>query len=343
MVGGASNSAGRSPVKPAQTSSLRLHLGARTLLIGVALLDPGVGMDVVPAHLPEPALVVRRELEAAQPLRALPGVAPGHDDPEREPVLGREVLPAVCPRDEDVVVHHRLQRQVRGVAVLASGDDPLRLRLHPGPLGEQPERHPGPCVVESRPARHAVHVGLHVDLLERLQLVVGEPVGRVHEARDLQVPPRRVEGRDRTVVEHGPGLHEALAGWDTLRDLLGVPRTEQLHGRTSYRGATARQAASAVSTSSSEMSRWVTIRAPDGPVVQPTSSPCMRITASSGSRPITDVSTKTMFVSTWARLTDPGNASASPSARRLARAWSSWSRFGPSSRATSPAAANTPA
>src|SRR5215213_7958462 len=35
----------------------RLHLRARPLLVRVALLAPGVGVDVVPADLPEPALV----------------------------------------------------------------------------------------------------------------------------------------------------------------------------------------------------------------------------------------------------------------------------------------------
>src|SRR5262245_16386645 len=70
----------------------RLGLGLRGgfLLVRVALLAPGVGMDVVSPLLPEPARVAVRELQAAEPLRALPRVALRHDQPEREPVIGLE-------------------------------------------------------------------------------------------------------------------------------------------------------------------------------------------------------------------------------------------------------------
>src|SRR4249919_317871 len=108
---------------------LRLELGARAFLVRVALLGPGFGVDVVPAHLPETALVLRRELESAEPLRALPRVAPRHDEAQREAVLAGERLAAVGPRDEHVVVQHRLEREVRRVAVVAVRDHPLGLVL----------------------------------------------------------------------------------------------------------------------------------------------------------------------------------------------------------------------
>ena len=48
-------------------------------LEGVALLLERVGVVVVPVALPEAGTVLRRQLDPAQPLRALPEVLPGHD------------------------------------------------------------------------------------------------------------------------------------------------------------------------------------------------------------------------------------------------------------------------
>src|SRR4029079_17826493 len=62
-----------------------LELGARALLVAVALLRERLGMDVVAPDLPEPTDVLRRELETGQPLRALPRVALRHDEPQRPP------------------------------------------------------------------------------------------------------------------------------------------------------------------------------------------------------------------------------------------------------------------
>src|SRR4051794_38635637 len=87
-----------------------LELGARALLVAVALLGERLGMDVVPPDLPEPPDVLRGELETGQPLRALPGVALRHDEPQRPPVLGGEVLAVLAPRDEHVLVVHRVER-----------------------------------------------------------------------------------------------------------------------------------------------------------------------------------------------------------------------------------------
>src|SRR5260370_13219356 len=67
-----------------------LH-GAR-LLVGVALVLPGVGMHVVAVDFPEAGRVDVEELEATQPLCALPEVELGHDQAEGPAVVGREVL-----------------------------------------------------------------------------------------------------------------------------------------------------------------------------------------------------------------------------------------------------------
>src|SRR5207249_648014 len=65
------------------------------LLIGVALVLPGVGVHVVAVDLPEAGRVDVEELEAAQPLGALPEVELGHDQAKGPAVIGREVLTVV--------------------------------------------------------------------------------------------------------------------------------------------------------------------------------------------------------------------------------------------------------
>src|SRR3954467_6769710 len=69
-----------SPVRASGVDS-GLELGARAFLVAVALLGEGLGVDVVAPDLPESTGVLRRELEAREPLRALPGVAARYDEP----------------------------------------------------------------------------------------------------------------------------------------------------------------------------------------------------------------------------------------------------------------------
>src|SRR5688572_29362850 len=114
-------------VRTARGAELRLRgrsgfeLGPRPFLVGVPFLAERLGVDVVAADLPEAPLVLVDELEPGEPLRALPGVPLRHDEPERPPVLRLEVLSPVRPRDQDVIVAHRLEGEVRRVAVLAVG------------------------------------------------------------------------------------------------------------------------------------------------------------------------------------------------------------------------------
>ena len=62
----------------------------------VPFLLPWVGLVVVAVALPEAGLVGDRELDSAQPLRALPEVLARHDEPQRPAVLGGERLPSAC-------------------------------------------------------------------------------------------------------------------------------------------------------------------------------------------------------------------------------------------------------
>src|SRR3972149_3988854 len=73
----------------------RVGVGAASLLVGVALLLPGIGDVVVAVALPEAAHVVVEELEAAQPLGALPEVALRDEQTERVAVLRVERPPVV--------------------------------------------------------------------------------------------------------------------------------------------------------------------------------------------------------------------------------------------------------
>src|ERR671911_3119240 len=61
-------------------------------LESIALFAPGVGVVVVAVPLPEPWLVLRSDLDAAEPLRALPEVLARDHEAERPAVLGRERL-----------------------------------------------------------------------------------------------------------------------------------------------------------------------------------------------------------------------------------------------------------
>src|SRR4051794_22546475 len=86
---------------------LRAGLVAGSFLVRVALLGPGVRVDVVPPLLPEPAVVRRGELQLPQPLRALPRVALRDHQPQRIAVLRGELLAFVRPGQQDVVIGHR--------------------------------------------------------------------------------------------------------------------------------------------------------------------------------------------------------------------------------------------
>src|ERR1043165_6181416 len=69
-------------------------------LEAVALFLPVVGVVVVAVALPEPGPVVRTQLEAAEPLGALPEVARGNDEAQRPAVVRRQRLAVGFPGDQ---------------------------------------------------------------------------------------------------------------------------------------------------------------------------------------------------------------------------------------------------
>src|ERR1043165_980037 len=89
----------------------------------IALLFPRVGVVVVAARLPEAGLVVAHELEAGDPLRALPEVEVGHEAAHRRAVLERERLLVQAVRHERVLARRLGERHVRHEAVPRLEDD----------------------------------------------------------------------------------------------------------------------------------------------------------------------------------------------------------------------------
>src|SRR5947207_15217186 len=90
--------------------------GFPMLLKGVALLLPVVGVVVIAVALPEAGLVVVQELQASEPLRALPEVAGRYDQPEWPAVFRFEGLAVRLVDDQRRYIVLRLNRNVRGEA-----------------------------------------------------------------------------------------------------------------------------------------------------------------------------------------------------------------------------------
>src|SRR3954465_8196756 len=145
----------------------------------VPLFLPVVRVVVVAVALPEPRLVAREELQAAQPLRALPEVTRRDDEPERPPVVGLERFAVGFPRDQRLVVLERLERDVGREALLRLGEHEAPARLRPDERREFTPVDAAEARVEPAPARDAVDVDGDLRLRERLQLVVGQREGLV--------------------------------------------------------------------------------------------------------------------------------------------------------------------
>ncbi len=105
----------RSPVGPGPAST--------RVSSGVAVVPPGMGSVAVAAGLPEAGSVMGEELDALDPLGALPSVQLRRDHPHRPAVLARQRLALRGVDEEHVVLQRLLQRQVGGVAVVPVDQD----------------------------------------------------------------------------------------------------------------------------------------------------------------------------------------------------------------------------
>src|SRR3954466_2194627 len=124
----------------------------------VALFLPVVRVVVVAVALPEPRLVGGEELQAAQPLGALPEVTRRDDEPERPAVLGLERFAVGFPRDQRLVVLERLERDVGGEALLRVGEHEARARLRSDERRELTPVDAAEARVEPAPTRDAGNV-----------------------------------------------------------------------------------------------------------------------------------------------------------------------------------------
>ena len=97
-------------------------------LVAKALLLPGICIVVVAILFPEARCIIGPKLQRAQPLSAFPESSHSmsrcdRDTSPRPRAAASRVLAATAPRrkccQKHIVLHHRFQRQVRGVAVLA--------------------------------------------------------------------------------------------------------------------------------------------------------------------------------------------------------------------------------
>src|SRR5205823_3215517 len=129
---------------------------------------------VVAVALPEAGLVGRAQLEAAEPLRALPEVPARDDEAERPAVLGRERLAVGLVGDKGVLLLERLERHVRGEALLGVRDDEARMRLRLDELRELAPVDAAEPRVEAAPARDAVDVDGDLGGGQLAELVPGE-------------------------------------------------------------------------------------------------------------------------------------------------------------------------
>src|SRR5437762_5579588 len=100
----------------------------------VPLFGPRVAAHVIAVLLPEARQVLRQELEAPDPLGALPEVEVRYEEPRRPAVLGSEPLAAPLEGDEILRPVEVGERQVRREPLLGRHETIPRVRLHPRAL-----------------------------------------------------------------------------------------------------------------------------------------------------------------------------------------------------------------
>src|SRR6266516_4359721 len=189
----------------------------------VPLLQPRVSAQVVAVGLPEAGLVLVAELEPANPLRALPEVEVGDEQPRRAAVLRVEGLAVVAVGDPRLAVGDVLKRQVRRVPAVAEGHHVRRFVLDV--LQKRVDGDAFPDRGELRPLRDAVDV-LRDRLARQLPELVPGPADRLGATPDRERPllERRVRrgpgGQDREVVR------QVLAGRDAVGWALAPPALE---------------------------------------------------------------------------------------------------------------------
>src|SRR5262245_41824661 len=147
--------------------------GAASIAV-IALLTPGVSVDVIAERLPEARLVVLHELQPADPLRRLPEVEVRDQETRRAAVLWRQRLAVEPGRHQALATAQILERQVGRVGAVAVRHEVGRRRiLKTGGREQVVDRDPLPDGSELAPFGHAMDVDRELGLRQRLKLLPG--------------------------------------------------------------------------------------------------------------------------------------------------------------------------
>src|SRR6267142_3964526 len=176
---------------------------------GVPLFFPRVTVVVVAVALPESGRVVLPELDAAHPLRALPEVEVGDEQPRRPAVLRVERLVLVFVGDPRLPIADVRERQVRRVTTVAERENELGARVDA--VEQRFERNASPRCVQLRPLGDAVDVDGDPLTRERNELLPGPGPRFVDLAADLEAPRFLRLMRRRPRREHGEVRRDVLA------------------------------------------------------------------------------------------------------------------------------------
>jgi len=177
-------------------------------------------------------------------------------------VLARQRHAVGLVGDEHVVGHERLEREVGRVVAGGVDEDVGGRWPRTRALDELAHPHAAEARVEARPARDAVQVGRQVDLLEALQLLPAQRVGRIGLAVDRQRPVLERHLGVRPHREHRPLQRRRLARREPREvdaELLGAlaaalaeDARRQLHAPASARTAACAAATRATGTRNGE-------------------------------------------------------------------------------------------
>ena len=133
-------------------------------LLVVTLLEPGIAVIVVAAHFPEARLVEHRELDALDPLGALPEIELRDHDAQRPAMFPADRLAVPAPGQQHVVGGEIRQRHVGLVGVVGVEDDVLHVGLGLHQVDQGARGNALPHIVVARPGGDAVDVGGQRDL-----------------------------------------------------------------------------------------------------------------------------------------------------------------------------------
>src|SRR5262249_44307745 len=133
---------------------------------------PRVAAHVVAALLPVAGPICLEQLDAAYPLGALPRIEPRHHQAQRVAVVRLQWGAVVLPGEQAILAQKVREGEVRREALLAVDEDVRGLRIDLHLIEYRSRADAFPPVVELAPARHAVHVGLHLHARQRQKRIV---------------------------------------------------------------------------------------------------------------------------------------------------------------------------